>query len=405
MHKGPCAMNEPRTQHLPAWRALLQVFLIEMSKRWKLYAFQGTIAVLSLVAFIEAGQYFFSKWQHATTSRAVQAITAPQDATPRPTSRSGQLLKDIRIHISTRDENTAAIERALQDEGAILLDTPGQKRGDLWLNLLDEGDQALWEIDGPSQFHVVQHRIKVQYVLEAHAAAQRREQMKDWPLSSKPQRVLLNHDSAAVMVASMQQKVNQAMVYLPVLMLGLVIVMLTGSVAGIDWDARRSQGVLEAWALTPHPPWVLYGGEILSRALCGSAIVGAMTGALCLYGHLPAFMVPGPMVLAFGMICLVSMWGMLATMLFHHRHGRMFGRLALSPAMVTLAMLFRVMVISGFAAGLMASELGDQVMRVAPAVLSAGMVGVGVLMVVSCVPIGWVVEKRIGARRVGLRKL
>ena len=172
---------------------------------------------------------------------------------------------------------------------------------------------------------------------------------------------------------------------------------------GIRWDRERSRGTLEPWVNAFHPPWVLYGAKIVKSTLVVivamiAVLVAALAWGLPLrWGLLLATLVWLPV----GCV-VVGLWGMLATVLFHRRNGRRLARLVFSPALLMLAWSIRVAVLWSAmkasnpeqAYAYMNVFLDQAWWAILLSVPFLGLLAWGLF---------WAVERRMGARRTGLR--
>lgn len=199
------------------------------------------------------------------------------------------------------------------------------------------------------------------------------------------------------------------------LMATLMIALFLGGTLGLDWDVQRAAANLETWATSVHPLWVLYGSQALARATFALLMVG-VGGAPLVWGTpalggsaaVGAWAYLGG--LAFCLTLLSAMWSLLATMLFHHRYGRLFARALLSP----MGMLFAAMLAFTLLGSRRPVSAEDK-QRAAETlvthsdaltqwamVLAAGVPLAALGAALALVPL---VEWRIGVRRRGLRKL
>ena len=219
--------------------------------------------------------------------------------------------------------------------------------------------------------------------------------------------VRLNADDTALR----QQVMGMLPSVIRVMLVGLVLfgaAFLAGATLGVEWDLQRAASNLESWALSYHPLWVLYGSQALTRA--------TQVGAVALTVVIPTLLFMGLSVLwvlatTVVVVCLVTsltlllcMWSLLSTMLFHHRYGRMFGRIALSPFSLGAVFLFRVTLlvslVKGFSTWVTNGSSAFGWGWVGLAVLAVS--GAFLMVALALVP---VIEARIGRRRIGLRKL
>ena len=197
-------------------------------------------------------------------------------------------------------------------------------------------------------------------------------------------------------------------------MSALALALFIGGSLGLDWDVQRNASNLESWSTSLLPIWVLYGSQALARATLVGLALTALGLTLLLGGGRPWGLSVGVLAyvatMGFAFSLAVSMWSLFATMLFHHRYGRMFSRMLLSP----LGMLFTLWLV-GFGLGFPGRSFSQdrtQIMALLesqadllPALLAAlallaplGAIGAALALV----PL---IEWRIGVRRRGLRKL
>lgn len=195
------------------------------------------------------------------------------------------------------------------------------------------------------------------------------------------------------------------------LTIGVVLMMtfIASASLGLEWDLRRAASTLEPWALTPLPTWVLYGSQLGARSLIACLTVLACAGPTLLLT--PEISWPWALaglgtllVFCLGLSVLVGMWGLLSTMIFHHRYGRMLGRLVLSPISLGALTAFRLSLVveaMGNADQWLQGRFAETSLwtaLVAANVAGLAMVGLGLALM----PL---VNARIGRRRQGLRKL
>lgn len=392
---------------IPSWQALIQVFFLELRRHWKQYCFIALILCTLMALFIESGHHYLRQWQEKATGQAISSLEADENDNGR---REGalappQVLKGLRVLVIS--ENATAKEQAeiaLRQSGAYILDG-NATGGDIALTLVDARGAAHWEMHSEEIMSLMSHRRNIQVILNNHASEVREALTDSLPVDAREQRVYLNEDTARNLRRDLGTRMEATIVYLPLIFIIYFLMMFSGSVNGIEWDTRRAQGSLEAWALTPHGPWVLYGGEILARAAWASIVALLLGSVLFAYGSLDLILVVALGAFAFSGVVFISMWGMLATMLFHHRYGRMFGRLALSPAVFTIITLVRLTFITSFASVLVANEAYKVGEQATPHAISLGLFFLGGCLLIGALILVPIVEWRIGARRMGLRKL
>ena len=175
------------------------------------------------------------------------------------------------------------------------------------------------------------------------------------------------------------------------------------SFVGLTWDKNRSRGSLEPWVTAHQPPWVLFLSQIGRAAIWMMGTFAAICAAAWAWGLPLRWNLVGALLLFVPIgIVMVGLWGMLATVLFHHRRGRMFSRFVLSPFVWIVVWFIRVGVlwvalqstnpIQANAIVVWGLEKGHwPVLMALPAM--------GVLCVVLLGLVNW----RIGPRREGLR--
>lgn len=392
---------------IPSWQALTQVFFLELRRHWRQYFIIALILCTVMALFIESGHHYLKKWQENATAQAISSLEADEKDNGRRVGghEPPQVLAGLRVLVNS--ENTTAKEQAeiaLRESGALTLDSKAQG-GDIVLTLVNARGAAHWEIHSDEIMSLMNHRRNIQVILNNHASEVREALTDSLPVDAREQRVYLNEDTARNLRRDLEYRLQSTIVYIPLILIIYFLMMFSGSVNGIEWDTRRAQGSLEAWALTPHGPWVLYCGEILARAVWASIVVLLLGCVLFAYGALDLILVIALSCFAFGGVAFISMWGMLATMLFHHRYGRMFGRLALSPAVFTVITLVRLTFITSFAGVLAANEAYKVGQQVTPHAISLGLFFLGGCLLMSALILVPIVEWRIGARRMGLRKL
>lgn len=183
----------------------------------------------------------------------------------------------------------------------------------------------------------------------------------------------------------------------------LVFPMMVGGSIGLGWDRNRNNAALEPLVFAYHPPWVAYTGKILSEVRFALIPMMAATALVWLYGipvHWPFLL--SVFLLGVSLYFLSSVWGLMATVLFHNPRGRAFAKIAMSP--ITFAILWAIRLTFVWAAmkafqpisfieraeGVF--EKWDLVLWAIPAALA----------LTYCLAL--VVNKRMGVRREGLRE-
>jgi len=210
----------------------------------------------------------------------------------------------------------------------------------------------------------------------------------------------------------LEQLLQSAPLLLRMLLAVGVVFMMTfigAASLGLEWDMRRAASTLEPWVLTPKPIWILYGSQLVVRSLV--AVIAVATWATPTFVLAPeiSWLWAGLasvslLVFCVGLSALVGMWGLLSTMLFHHRYGRLFGRLALAPISLMAIALYRssmaIWVLQKVGEWMQGRLTDNSWWGVAAGLSTAG--GLMLLGGLALVPL---VNARIGRRRQGLRKL
>lgn len=172
---------------------------------------------------------------------------------------------------------------------------------------------------------------------------------------------------------------------------------------GYQWDMHRSTGRLEPWVVVQHPAWVIYLSQ-LARQACACFFLFGVFLLLC---HIHSIPLVWPWafsawaVLPFACM-VVGIWGMLATVLFHHPKGRMFARLLLSPVIVGMFWALRLMAVYmalRLQSPFLAWQNLDDIINAWPYLL----LSIPFLLATSFLLLG-IVQWRIGPRRQGLRR-
>lgn len=172
---------------------------------------------------------------------------------------------------------------------------------------------------------------------------------------------------------------------------------------GYQWDMHRSTGRLEPWVVSQHPTWVIYLSQLARQAFACFFLFGGFL-LLCHIHDVPlvwSWAFSAWAVLPFACM-FVGIWGMLATVLFHHSKGRMFARLLLSPVIVGMFWAFRLMAIYmalRWQEPFVAWQSLDKVVSSWPYLLAA----IPTIALASFALIA-LVQWRIGPRRQGLRR-
>ena len=172
---------------------------------------------------------------------------------------------------------------------------------------------------------------------------------------------------------------------------------------GYFWDRSRRLGTLEPFVSALQPPWVMYGASILRAARGALIVLCVICATAALWGLPLQWKLVGALILFVPVgVCMVGLWGMLATVLFHHERGRMFARLALSPLTMMLALGVRVFIVW------MALQSTNPVRANALGIwfLENGhwpiLASIPIFLAISA-GLFWLINWRIGPRREGLR--
>lgn len=183
----------------------------------------------------------------------------------------------------------------------------------------------------------------------------------------------------------------------------LLFPLVAGGTVGLSWERKRRSSALEPLVFTHHPPWVAYLGEIIREA---GFIVPVMLGSLAVV-WVYSLPVHWPFLLAllpFGLSLYVlsSVWGLLATVLFHHPQGRMLSKLALSPLFLGVVWALRLTMLW---AAMKAFRPISFISQAESILQSSHLL---LLAIPPMLALTWVlallVNKRMGRRREGLRE-
>ena len=392
---------------LPPWRALIQAFGILMRRApWRMAVAVAIVALLSTLGNMGLNRAAARlAWQ--ASDQAPAQMRAAADRMAAATVR----LPPVRRIFSA--EKTVAWEgfEAVPEEKLRL-----QKELEPWglrTAVRSEGatfvvfrrTESSLEVHAKSVSQAFELVTALQAALKSNEEHRRREVLARDPTYWPAPRVGIAPEQGIWRVEKLAQQLPLAFRLGLVALLSVAVLMMVSVTLGVEWDLRRAASTLEPWALVPQPLWVLYGAQLLMRAVVATALVAALVfPTLMLAPGVPAATVIGVGAavcwLAFGMACLIGMWGLLSTMMFHHRYGRMMGRLLLSPGAVMAMTLVRVGVVSGLVMGvadLTQGRLGGPVM--------AGCAIAGALCVGLAVALVPIVQWRLGPRRQGLRRL
>lgn len=204
-------------------------------------------------------------------------------------------------------------------------------------------------------------------------------------------------DAQAVLLRMFVIFINLAMVFVAWILLW------SGGLVGGLWEMERSEGALEPIATAIHPPWVLFCADI-ARSSRTSFIIFAVICATGVLWGLPLqwnILVTLLLFVPAG-VFMVGLWGMLSTVIFHHKSGRRYARLLFSPLTLLMALGGRVFILAialqstnpvrANAMGMWFLENGQW------PILAA----IPVVILISALLLG-IINWRIGVRREGLR--
>ena len=234
--------------------------------------------------------------------------------------------------------------------------------------------------------------------IEVHKHA---SQLKSTPFAIAP--VVIKKSEILPSIQSVAQYLFSSMINVIAILIWWAAVTGPG-LLGYSWDIKRMRGHLEFLVLARQPIWVLYGASIYQNVKWIMVVLTIMLVlALCWqiplhWGLMLALWIAAPF-----MIVFMSMWSLLATVMFHHAQGRMFARLLLSPLPFCLLWCIRLSVLWAaykVAQPLQAWDWFHQVPQHWPMVLALPVV-VTLAIIVLFHLINW----RIGPRREGLRRV
>ena len=155
--------------------------------------------------------------------------------------------------------------------------------------------------------------------------------------------------------------------------------------------------------MTQQPAWVLYGAEMARSIKITTLIFWALLLPLLFVGPPLHWGLIGGLAVALPAFMLVNgLWGMLACVLFHHRQGRMFARIALSPLTLGVAWGLRLLMVwAAWRATTPFLALGT--LNWLDAHWPLIFLALPTLLLMASL-LAWCVHARIGTRREGLRR-
>ena len=322
---------------------------------------------------------YFSKTTKATPTEKI-AITLPNIAILGPETASTRTLRDYLV----KDGRVRVVDHPCDD--CLFL----QQGKDGWVASLPEKTIKNKETRA-KQLKAVS--VKLNTLLAG---------MPTPSQAATPETVKIARDQAPVVVRSVMTAGLAGTIH--GIIFGLFMVLALGmGLHGYNWDAQRNRGTLEPIVMTQQPAWVLYGAE-MARSIKFTTMIfwAALTPLLFVGPPLHWGLICG-MALALPALMLVNgLWGMLACVLFHHRQGRMFARIALSPLTLGVAWGLRVAVVwMAWRATAPFLALGtlDWLDAHWPLIF---LVAPGLLLLAAL--LAWCVHARIGVRREGLRR-
>lgn len=180
-------------------------------------------------------------------------------------------------------------------------------------------------------------------------------------------------------------------------------VVLTMSAHGYRWDLWRNAGFLEPWVMVVHSPWVLFLSQLLRHMFLAWIVFAVVLSMAFLFGLPLSWRFTATLLLLLPVFSLfVGLWGFLATVMFHHRRGRMLARIFLSPALLLIGWGLRLFLAWGvlrmeqpFLAWQKVSQLDQSV----PWAL-----GLVPFLLAGCGLLALLIQWRLGRRREGLRQ-
>jgi hypothetical protein len=396
------------TRYLPPLRAMLQAWRLQLVHRahfaWFLLA---TLVVTVALNHWVGTQYHAQRDQIdgalkvLQNQQANQAKTSQEEGAPEDLfHRRGRFVLENVPETLARDLAPWGIRGPTSAEKAHfqltwIEPTGAADEGHLELSALEPG------IDMEAPFHRLMLALEKAEHQRLIALAKSTDGFQFAP------QVRLNADDAAMR----EQVMGMLPSVIRLMLVGLVLfgaVFLAGATLGVEWDLQRAASNLESWALSYHPLWVLYGSQALTRATQVGAVALTAVAPTLFFMDLSILTVMATtavvVCLATSLTLLLCMWSLLSTMLFHHRYGRMFGRIVLSPFSLGAVFLFRatllVSLFQGFSTWTTNGSNAFGWGWVGVAVLALS--GAFLMTALALVP---VIEARIGRRRIGLRKL
>ena len=328
------------------------------------------------------------------------------------------VLKGERFYLVASDPVRSEVEPLLREANAIVVSAPETQAWSLTYDNVQKDREGVasnvWRLDGPSHKDKEATQLVPRLNRVLNEASQRK--LDVW-IKTRPPNVY-RHETISLqnMRGQLGVLVNASEIALPLVFFISILYMVafSGSMQGFEWDMRRTRDVLEPWAGALLPPWILYVSDALSRSVYATLIMLVVSSTFYLYGFAltPLWMVAG-LCFTFGIVFMLAMWGMLTTMMFHHRYGRMFARILLSPATIMVLLMFRgsVFVSAQKALGQSTSSNSSGMMEGFFQGAAFGMwmplmvLGAGLLAFLIGVCLVPIVEWRIGPLRQGLRKL
>lgn len=363
--------------------------------------------VLGNLSINVARTEFLEKLDEASSAQPTQGTLTPLPA-PAPTKR---LLTGYTAHLEGFEgapEEEQALRSLLISQGAGLQQQPN-RIAVVIRRVAAANGPAILQVSPEQSSDLVETLATFRAVLEGDEKTRLNAFLGEHPEFARAPAV--EADPAQVKEQLQQITRSAPLLFRLLIAVGLVLMMTFISAAslGLEWDLRRAASTLEPWALTPRPTWILYGSQLAARSLI--SVIAVLACALPTFLMTPeistawALMATATLlVFCLGLSALVGMWGLLSTMLFHHRYGRMAGRLLLSPISLGALTMFRLSIAVeavNNAGQWIQGRLPDQSWWL----VATSMTGAGLLMLAGGLALTPLVNARIGRRRQGLRKL
>lgn len=220
--------------------------------------------------------------------------------------------------------------------------------------------------------------------------------------SATPETVKIARQQEALVIRAVMTAGLAGSIHAVILALFMILALSMGF-HGYLWDVQRNRGTLEPIVMTQQPPWALYGAEMARSIKITTLIFWTLLLPLPFVGPPLHWGLIGGLAVALPAFMLVNgLWGMLACVLFHHRQGRMFARIALSPLTLGVAWGLRLLMVwAAWRATAPFLALGT--LNWLDAHWPLIFLALPTLLLIASL-LTWCVHARIGTRREGLRR-